>query len=159
MNKIDLKHLTSYEEDFALWAAEQGALIRAGKVDRIDLENVAEEIESLARSQKYQIDHRLEVLLTRLLKWQFQPQKRSNSWRATIYEQRYRIAREIEDSPSLKHYPATVVAGSYTLGLNEAITQTGLAETTFPPTCPWSVDQVLDQNFLPGGSEAGEAAD
>ena len=73
MNRIDLKTPVGYRDDFAQWSAEQAALIRAGKLDRVDLENVAEEIESLGRSEQYQIDSRMEVLLQHLLKWQFQP--------------------------------------------------------------------------------------
>src|SRR3954451_22460738 len=129
MNKIDLKHLASYEEDFALWAAEQAALLRAGKLDRVDIENVAEEIESLGRSDKYEIDSRLEILLQHLLKWHFQPEKRSNSWKASIREQRIKIARILKASPSLRDYPGQSLAGSFTIGLDAAIRETGLPES------------------------------
>lgn len=152
MNKVDLKKLTSIDDDFALWAAEQGALVRAAKFDRVDVENVAEELESLGRGDKYQIEHRMEVLLCHLLKWQFQPEKRTNSWRATIVEQRMRIARVIKDSPSLKTHPTEALRGSYILGLNQAITETRLPETAFPETCPYTVEQILDPDFLPGES-------
>ena len=151
MNKIDLKTLTSIDDDFALWAAEQAALVRGGKFDRVDLENVAEELESLGRGDKYEIVHRLEVLLTHLLKWEFQPAKRSNSWRATISEQRYRIDNLLQESPSLKSHPGQSLRRAYILGLNDAITQTGLPESAFPETCPYSIEQILDPDFLPGG--------
>ena len=150
MNKIDLKHLASYEEDFALWAAEQAALVRAGKLDRVDLDNVAEEIESLGRSDKYQITSRLEVLIAHLLKWEFQPALRSNSWKATIIEQRMRVRRIIEDSPSLAPYPGETLAGAYIIGKNTAITDTGLSESAFPMSCPYTTEQVLDDLFYPG---------
>jgi len=153
MNKIDLKHLASYEEDFALWAAEQGALLRAGKIDRADIENVAEEIESLGNSEEYQIDSRMEVLIQHLLKWHFQPEKRSNSWKASIVEQRIRIARVLKRSPSLKSYPMGSVDGSFRIGLAEAIRETGLPEAAFPQTCPYTVDQILDEKFYPGRSD------
>jgi len=150
MNKIDLKTLTSIDDDFALWAAEQGALIRSGRFDRVDLENVAEELESLGRGDKYQIDHRMEVLLAHLLKWQFQPEERSNSWKATLFEQRTRIGRLIEDSPSLKVRPGEMLRGSYIIGRYEAIRETKLPETIFPETCPYTIEQILDPDFLPG---------
>ena len=150
MNKIDLKKLTSIDDDFALWSAEQAALLRAGKFDRVDLENVAEEIESLGRSGKYEIVSRLEVLLVHLLKWQFQPEQRTNSWRATIREQRTRITDVLEESPSLKSYPGERVDRAYTIGLNDAITQTGLSESAFPVMCPYTIEQILDPDFLPG---------
>ena len=150
MNKIDLKHLASYEEDFALWSAEQAALLRAGKLDRVDIENVAEEIASLGRSDKYEIDSRLEILIQHLLKWQFQPDKRSNSWRASIREQRARISRVLRASPSLKSYPAQSLSGSYVIALDEAIRQSGKSESSFPTTCPYTAEQVLDDDFWPG---------
>ena len=150
MNKIDLKHLASHGEDFALWAAEQAALLRAGKLDRVDIENVAEEIASLGNSEEYQIDSRMEVLIQHLLKWHFQPEKRSNSWRASIVEQRIRIARVLKRSPSLRSYPAGSVEGSFRIGLAEAIRETGLPESVFPQSCPYSPEQILDEAFYPG---------
>jgi hypothetical protein len=149
MNKIDLQPLAAYDEDFALWSAEQAALLRAGKLDRIDLENIAEEIDSLGRSDGYQIDSRMEVLLQHLLKWHFQPDHRTNSWRASIYEQRYRIARVIKRSPSLRDYPAESLQGSFVIGKGAAIDKTHLPENIFPNQCPYSMEQVLDQDFLP----------
>ena len=150
MNKVDLKRLAGYEDDFALWSAEQAALMRAGKLDRVDLENIAEEIESLGRSEQHQIDSRMEVLLAHLLKWHFQPSGRSNSWRASVNEQRARIGRLIERSPSLRHYPAESLQGSFIIGRYEAMRETGLPEATFPQTCPYTIEQVLDPEFLPG---------
>lgn len=150
MNKIDLKTLTSIDDDFALWAAEQGSLLRAGRFDRLDVENVAEELESLGRGDKYQIDNRMEVLLAHLLKWHFQPEERTNSWKATIFEQRYRIGRLLTESPSLKVRPVETLSGSFVIGRYEAIKETGLPEATFPETCPYTIEQILDPDFLPG---------
>lgn len=150
MNKIDLKTLTSIEDDFALWAAEQAALIRGARFDRVDAENVAEELESLGRGDKYQIDHRMEVLLAHLLKWQLQPEERTNSWQATLFEQRTRIGRLIKESPSLRSRPGEMLQGSYVIGRYEAIKETKLPESLFPETCPYSIEQILDPDFLPG---------
>ena len=72
-----------YERDFYAWANEQAALLRAGKLDSADIENIAEEIESMGRSEKRELINRLAVLLLHLLKWRFQPGLRGNSWRAT----------------------------------------------------------------------------
>ncbi|MDO8359189.1 MAG: DUF29 domain-containing protein [Devosia sp.] len=110
MNKIDLKRLAAYDGDFALWSAEQAALIRAGKVDRIDLENVAEEIESLGRGNKQEILSRMAIILIHLLKWESRPERRSASWSSSIAMGRLEIARLIEDSPSLQSYPAAALA-------------------------------------------------
>jgi len=149
MNRIDPRTLAGYEQDFARWSAEQAALIRAGRLDCVDLAHVAEEIEGLARSDKYQILHRLDVLLAHLLKWTYQPAGRTNSWRATVIEQKARVLDLTNDSPSLRPYPETVLARAYVVGRYEAIRETGLPETDFPETCPWSIEQVLDPDFLP----------
>ena len=153
MNKIDLKRLTSIDDDFALWAAEQASIVRAHRFERLDFENVAEELESLGRGDKYQIDHRMEVLLAHLLKWQVQPEEQSNSWRATIVEQRHRIRRLIDESPSLKGRPGEMLDGSYVIGRYEAIRETGLPESEFPENCPYTVEQILDPNFLPAAAQ------
>lgn len=150
MNKIDLKQLSAYDADFALWTAEQGALLRAGKLDRVDLENVAEEIEGLGRSDKYEIESRLSVLLMHLLKWQFQPAQRTNSWKATIRDQRYFIKRKIADSPSLARHPAQTLLARYDVARPQASGETGLPEAVFPEACPYSAEQVLDDDFWPG---------
>lgn len=150
MNKIDLKKVAGYHDDLALWSAEQAALIRAGKLDRIDLANVAEEIESLGNSQESEIESRMTVLLCHLLKWQYQPSRRSPSWQGTIIEQRSRIARVVRKSPSLKRHPGQVVDEEYVPARLHAAGETHLPVETFPKTCPYTIQQILDPDFLPG---------
>jgi hypothetical protein len=150
MNEIKLQdRLTSLEDDYARWAAEQAALLRTGRVDSLDLHNLAEEIDGLGNSDRYEIDSRMEVLLHHLLKWRYQPGRRSNSWKASIREQRIRIGRVIEKSPSLRDYPAKHLAGSYVIGRDAAITETSLPEAIFPEACPFTIEQILDADFLP----------
>ena len=149
MNKIDLRKRTSIDEDFALWAAEQAALVRAGKIDRADLENIAEELDYLGSSQQHEIESRLNVLIAHLLKWQFQPRGRSNSWKATLLEQRTQIARVIRRSPSLKGHPASVLGEEYRIARLKASGETNLPETAFPEACPYTVKQILDVSFHP----------
>jgi len=138
-----------YERDFARWAEEQGRKLRMRAAGEIDWENVAEEIESLGRSDRYEIESRMEVLLLHLLKWRFQPHARSNSWRATITEQRVRIARRITDSPSLKHYPAAILDDAYRIARAAAADQMSLALEDLPQACPFAMGDVLDPRFLP----------
>ena len=149
MNKIDLRKRTSIDDDFALWAAEQAALVRAGKFDRADLENVAGELEYLGNSQQNEIESRLNVLIAHLLKWQFQPRKRSNSWKATLLEQRTQIARIIRRSPSLKGHPTSILDEEYRIGKLKASGETRLPESAFPETCPYTIEQILDLSFYP----------
>jgi hypothetical protein len=150
MNRIDLKKLAGYDEDFALWSAEQAALLRAGKFDRVDVENVAEEIESLGRSDKHQIRSRLEVLMMHLLKWERQPELRSRSWASTIRDQRRKIQRLLDDSPSLKSFPGEVFAEEYPRARERASEETTIYLELFPEPCPYTVEQILDPDFLPG---------
>ena len=149
MNRIDLKRLAGYEEDFALWSAEQAALIRAGKFDRVDLENVAEEIETLGRSDKQQIRSRIEVLMIHLLKWERQPEYRCRSWSSTIRDQRRAILRLLKDSPSLKPYPEQVYRDEYPYAREKASEETTIYLHLFPDTCPYTIEQILDPEFLP----------
>ena len=99
-----------YERDFYAWANEQAALLRAGKLDRADIDNIAEEIESMGRSEKRTLVSRMSVLLLHLLKWRYQPAFRGTSWRLTIMEQRYRLADHLRDNPSLKGQSQSQIA-------------------------------------------------
>lgn len=150
MNKIfSRSHLTPFEADYARWCAEQGELLRAGRVDALDRQNLAEEIESLGRSDKREIESRLKPLLVHHLKWKFQADRRPPSWRATISEQRSHVARILKESPSLKSYPGEVLAEEYEFARWDAASETGLPVEIFPDTCPFSIKQVLDADYLP----------
>jgi hypothetical protein len=152
MNKVfRLQTLTDYRSDFARWCTEQGTLLREGRLDALDRENLAEEIESLGRSQEDEIESRMKVLLVHLLKWKFQPEKQKLGWKATIREQRGRIAKRISKSPSLKSYPADILSEEYGYAVPSAADETGLPEDAFPSVCPFTIDQILDPAFLPDG--------
>ncbi|MQP68171.1 DUF29 family protein [Niveispirillum sp. SYP-B3756] len=138
-----------YESDFYAWANQQAALLRAGKLSAADIEHIAEEIESMGRTEKRELVSRLTILLLHLLKWQFQPGLRGNSWRLTVKEQRYRLADHLADNPSLKAKLSEAIANAYRLALVEAERETGLPETTFPAECPWSFDQIASPDFWP----------
>ena len=138
-----------YDSDAAAWSEQQADALRRRAANEIDWENVAEEIESLSRSDKREIRSRLAVICEHLLKWRFQPEARSPSWRGSIREARDRIADLIEESPSLAGYPATHLAGprgDYG-GRAKAADETGLVG--LPEACPWTVEQVLDHAFWP----------
>jgi hypothetical protein len=139
-----------YDQDFVLWSERQAALIRAGRFERVDWENVAEAIESLGISDRRQLRHRLEVLMMHLLKWQFQPLHRSRSWQSTIRVQRGRIERLLEESPSLRREVGDLSREEYATARAEASGETGFALRTFPKTPPYTPDQILDEDFFPG---------
>jgi ribosomal protein L29 len=132
-----------YDRDFYGWTKEQAILLRAGRAAELDWSNIAEEIESMGRGAQEQLTNRLAVLLAHLLKWRYQPSHRGNSWRLTIVEQRRRIARLIRKNPSLKAALAEVLTDAYGDALLIAQRDTGLPESAFPPTCPWTFDQAI----------------
>jgi hypothetical protein len=136
-----------YETDLAAWAGRQSDALRRRAANEIDWDNVAEEIADVAGRDKDQIESRLAVICTHLLKWQYQPQLRSGSWRGSVAEARNRIARLLKHSPSLKFYPATQLADGYADGRQVAAAETGLSD--LPETCPWTIEQVLDHAFWP----------
>ncbi len=140
---------SNYERDFYAWANEQAALLRAGKLSSADIENIAEEIESMGRTEKRELVSRLTVVLLHLLKWRFQPSKRGSSWETSITVRRNRLADHLEDNPSLKSQIASALAKAYRDAALEAADETGLAKATFPVACPWSFEQITGANFWP----------
>jgi Domain of unknown function DUF29 len=152
MAKLDAAiDLIGFGEDYHAWVLEQIELLKAGRFADLDVEHLADELKSLVTSEQQEIDSRLTVLLQHLLKWEFQPARRSNSWRATILEQRFRINRVIQRSPSLRRYPATVLEQEYLLARLRAADQTGITLDKFPPSCPYTAAEALDEKFWPGG--------
>jgi predicted YcjX-like family ATPase len=150
MGKHEKLDLPLYEKDFAAWIKDQAAKLRRRAHNEIDWENVAEEIESLGRSERREIQRRLELLIHHLLEWQFQPGRRSESWRVTIGEQRRWVPGIIKESPSLKSHPKKVFKEAYAEGRRQAINETGLSPKFFPTEPPFTVSQALDDEFWPG---------
>jgi hypothetical protein len=142
--------MSLYDTDYFAWANEQAALLRSGKLAAVDIENVAEEIASMGRSEKRELLSRLALLSMRLLKWQAQPMLRGNSWRATIKVQRREIARHLADNPSLKSQLPDLLAAAYGDAVLLAGRETGLPESAFPGSSPWTFDEMMDKGFWPG---------
>jgi hypothetical protein len=109
---------TLYDQDFHAWTQQQAKLLRSGALQELDIENLIEEIESLGKQQRQELRNRLGVLLGHLLKWHYQPEARSKSWRATIREQRQQIQRHLKENPSLKPYLSEAIEIAYQTGLN-----------------------------------------
>jgi hypothetical protein len=143
------RNAPTYEEDFVAWLEDQARRARRGDTDGLDLDNIAEELEGLARSDRREIRNRLKVLLLHLLKYQLQPRLRSPGWRGTITEQRRQIAGLIEESPSLQDFPAGVLDRCYAEAREDAALESRLPETTFPERCPFPLERVLDPGWLP----------
>ena len=138
-----------YERDFCLWLEQQAMLLREGRFDELDLANLIEEIEAMARRDKKAIKSNLVVLLTHLLKHEFQPEQRTSSWRGSIVEHRRRLRDDFEESPSLRPHAAQVFASAYADAREQASAETGLALRALPKSSPYTLEQALDPKFLP----------
>ena len=141
--------MINYEKDFYGWTQEQASLLRAGRLTDLDINNLIEEIETMGRSEKRELQSRLMVLLVHLLKWQYQPARRGRSWTLTIKGQRINLEDVISDNPGLKPQLPDLLSNAYRLAKVEASKQTGLDESLFYQTCPWTLEQIRDDGFFP----------
>ncbi|MES2325619.1 MAG: DUF29 domain-containing protein [Pseudomonadota bacterium] len=139
-----------YETDFTIWVDEQVAILRARKFDELDLPNVVVELETIASFQMYELESRVGMLLLHLLKCQFQPERRSGNWVGTVIEQRHRIVRRLDHSPSVKRLLPEIVEVEYPVAVKRASAETGLAKEVFPAENPYTLAQLLDPDFIPG---------
>jgi Domain of unknown function DUF29 len=146
-----------YDEDFYAWANEQAALLRSGRLAEADIAHIAEEIESMGKTEKRELINRLAVLLAHLLEWRFQPAIRTTSWRLTVEEQRDRLDDHMADNPSLKARLSEAIASAYRLALLGAARETGLPLQEFPAICPWSYEQIIDSMFWPDAAQNPQA--
>ncbi len=146
--------MSGYDTDFFTWTQEQAALLKSGHLDALDIVNLADEIDSMGKSQIKELTNRLAVLIGHLLKWQFQVKRtemNERSWRLTIEEQRDRLRDHLEDNPGLKN-PAileTALTRAWRDGRRLARWETGLDQDCFPIQTPYRLDQLLDDAFWP----------
>jgi len=145
----DSSELPIYEQDYYGWLMANAQLIRVGRFTDLDAQNLAEELESMGRSEKRELISRLAILMAHLLKWQHQPERRSNSWKYTIETQREDILDLMTDSPSLRHEIDAKTEKAYRKAKRLAANETGFQKDFFPDSCPYSFDQILDENYFP----------
>jgi hypothetical protein len=139
-----------YDKDFYAWAMDNAKLLREGKLSDVDIENVAEEVESMGKSEKRELLSRLSVLIAHLLKWSYQPIKRSKSGELTIQEQRFELIDLLNDSPSLKRELEKQLSRIYQKALIIAEKETGLEQKMFPANLPFPLQEILNLEFFPG---------
>lgn len=143
----------TYENDIVAWAKEQAYLLRSGQLSAIDIEHIAEEIEDVGKSEQRELASRMAVLLAHLLKWQYQSARLSSSWQRTIKEQRKAIARRLINTPSLKTsiHDLEWLADAWGDAVSITINETGM--DCFPEVCPWAIEDILSENWLPSSSD------
>jgi hypothetical protein len=141
--------IVSYEEDVIAWASEQARLLRAGRLDLLDVERIAEEIEDVGKSEQRELANRMSRLLAPLLKWAYQRERRGSSWQRTIKEQRRAVHARLARTPSLKAMlnDANWWEEIWADAVSAAIGETGLDQ--FPEICPWALAEILDADWLP----------
>jgi hypothetical protein len=138
-----------YDRDYYLWLSHTANLISEGKFSEVDAANLIEEIEDMGRSEKRAIESNLVVLLLHLLKYKYQPEKRSNSWKSSVREHRRRLRKAFSDSPSLKRHFEEVVDECYQDAREQAADETELPLDTFPQESPFTLAEVLNPDYLP----------
>ncbi len=136
-----------YETDFYAWTLEQSKLLQVGDFEGLDIVNLVEEIESLGKQQRQELRNWLGVLIGHLLKWNYQPEKRSKSWRVTIREQRREILQLLKENPSLQPYLPEAIASAHESGLDLVVKETPLDYEDLPENCPYTLEQLFDPDF------------
>jgi hypothetical protein len=143
---------TRYETDFYAWTREQAELLRREEFEQLDLSHLIEELEDMSSSTRRELVNRLALLLAHLLKWEYQPEKRTRSWLSTIRVQRRSINELLSDNPSLRTRLEDSIEKAYANAIDQAWAETGLDETAFPPVCHYTSYQILDETFFPDKS-------
>jgi hypothetical protein len=132
-----------YDQDLLAWTERQAAHLRAGQLDRLDVEHLIEELEAMAGRLRRELKSRLRILLAHLLRWQARPRRRSRSWAATIAEQRDQIETLLEENPSLRLDLEEVARSVYPRAVRLAAIETGLPRDAFPPELPYAGTDLL----------------
>ncbi len=139
MGKVEMKPL--YEQDYSQWAETMADLLASGNFTELDIENLVEEVRDLSKRERDRLLSSLRLIVHHLLKWDYQPHRRSRSWLGTIQRERANINLYLEDSPSLKRYLVDEsLIKVYSTAKIDAFKETGL---DFPATCPYRIDEVL----------------
>ena len=139
---------TDYHYDLAAWAAHQAELLKAGRMQDLDVANLIEEMEAMSRKEHRELLRRMSILIAHLLKWTYQPTHRGNSWRRTILDQRQEISDLIEDSPSLANHFDEMewLQKAWQRGVQQAINETGIK--TLPQQPIWTINEIREKDFF-----------
>jgi len=146
-----------YEQDFHQWIEHHIALLKEKRFEEIDLEHLIDELESMSKSDLRELRNRFVILIAHLLKWEYQLnqlQERweaftGKSWKDTIIEQRYHLVDLLEENPSFERFLADTIVTAHPKALKIAIKETGLPKSVFPNECPYTIEQLLDEDFYP----------
>ncbi len=150
VSTIDKLELTEiYEKDFNQWLEITANLLKENKFNELDLENLIIEIEAMGKNNQRELASRLIILIMHLLKWKYQPKKKSRSWLSTINEQRLQLELLLEQNPSLNNKIPNIINSCYTKARTIAHRETNLPLTIFPEDNPFILTEILDADFFP----------
>jgi hypothetical protein len=149
MSSLKAHSQTLYETDYLQWIETIVEKLQSQDYANVDWENLIEEIADMGRSERRSFKSNLIVILVHLLKWQFQPEKRSGRRHRSIIEHRRRVKEALDDSPSLKSYLESIFAECYAQAIKQAKAETGLPVESFPVVCPYQLPEVTNDEFLP----------
>lgn len=149
MSSLKAHSQTLYDTDYLQWIETTVEKLQSYDYANVDWENLIEEIADMGRSERRSLKSNLIVNLVHLLKWQFQPEKRSGSWEGSIIEHRRPVKEALDDSPSLKSYLEKILAECYAQAVKQAKAETGLSVESFPLNCPYQLPEVTNNEFLP----------
>ncbi|MEB3160530.1 MAG: DUF29 domain-containing protein [Synechocystis sp.] len=139
MGNIEMDQL--YEQDYSQWAETMADLLESGRFTELDIENLVEEVRDLSKRERDRLLSSLRLIVHHLLKWDYQPDRRSRSWQGTIERERANINFYLKDSPSLKRYLIDEsLSKVYPTARADGFKETGLE---FPASCPYGIDEVL----------------
>lgn len=141
--------MINYAEDFYSWTREQMDLLKSRRFAELDIDNLIEEIDDMGKSQRNQLENCLKQLLLHLLKWRYQPDFKTPSWKYSIIEQRIKVAKVLKENPGLKPLLPELLKDAYELARYGAAKQTRFEVSIFPESCPWSFEQIVDDGFFP----------
>jgi transposase len=158
---------TLYQTDFAAWAKRHVELLRARRFAEMDIEHLLEELSDMSKSERRELESRLLILIAHLLKWEFQYQKLSErwrefdgrSWRATIVEQRKQLAVLLRQSPGLQSVLGETILATFPDAVDLASKETRMPPETYPARCPYTAEQVLNDDFYPVSTETRQDDD
>jgi hypothetical protein len=141
--------MINYEKDFYSWTQEQAELLKSGRFSELDIDNLIEEVESMGRREKRELESRLTLLLLHLLKWKYQKVRRGRSWQLSIDEQRIQFCKTLKENPGLKPALDEITKDAYKLAVIKAARETKISKAVFPESCPWTLSQLIDDGFYP----------
>lgn len=142
-----MNELIKYDDDLTAWVETQLHFLKSKQFDKLDLENLIEEFETVGKSERRSMESYFVILLAHLLKAHYQPEMQSRSWFSSVGNSRREINKILKDSPSLKREMQMIFEKAWPDALMLAMEDTGMKKNQFPATCPWTLNAVM-QNLI-----------